>query len=71
MDRYTRIRGGSAYWTERDLVENIFVTEFFGTSLANKFWIKVSGVWKECITWIKVNGVWKQASPKIKQGTWR
>jgi hypothetical protein len=38
----------------------------------NKFWIKVSGTWREAITWIKVLGVWKQADPKIKiAGIWR
>lgn len=38
----------------------------------NKFWIKVSGVWKDAVTWIKVVGVWKQADPKIKiAGIWK
>jgi hypothetical protein len=43
-----------------------------GSAPSNKFWIKVSGVWKEAVTWIKISGVWKQADPKIKiAGTWR
>lgn len=38
----------------------------------NAFWLKVSGVWKKCVTWIKVSGVWKIATPRIKVGgTWR
>lgn len=41
-------------------------------SITNKFWIKISGAWKEAITWIKISGVWKQADPKIKiAGTWK
>lgn len=35
---------------------------------AKKFWIKISGVWKEAVTWIKIAGVWKQATPNIKIG---
>jgi hypothetical protein len=43
-----------------------------GSTPSNKFWLKVSGTWKEAITWIKVLGVWKQADPKIKiAGIWR
>jgi hypothetical protein len=38
---------------------------------ATKFWIKVSGVWKEATTYIKIAGVWKTATPAIKvSGTW-
>jgi hypothetical protein len=41
-------------------------------TVANKLWIKVSGVWKQAVVWIKVSGVWKQSTPKIKiAGTWR
>lgn len=29
------------------------------TTAAKKFWIKVSGVWKEATTYVKVGGVWK------------
>lgn len=39
---------------------------------ANKFWIKVAGVWKQATTYIKVSGVWKTATPYTKvSGTWR
>jgi hypothetical protein len=34
----------------------------------NKFWIKISGTWKEAITWVKVSGVWKEATPYLKLG---
>jgi hypothetical protein len=38
---------------------------------ASSFWVRISGVWKQCVTWIKVLGVWKQATPKTKNGgTW-
>lgn len=37
-----------------------------------KFWIKVSGIWKEAIAHIKVAGVWKVATPSIKvAGVWK
>lgn len=40
--------------------------------VGSKFWIKISGTWREAITWIKVSGVWKQATPFIKDaGTWK
>ena len=35
---------------------------------ASKFWVKVSGVWKQAITWVKVSGVWKVATPFYKIG---
>jgi hypothetical protein len=42
------------------------------STATKKFWIKISGVWKEAITWIKVAGVWKQATPWVKvNGTWK
>lgn len=69
MDRYTRFRGGSAIWTDNSLASSIAKNSFFVNSPINKFWTKISGVWKECVTWIKVSGVWKQATPKIKVTT--
>ena len=69
MDRYSRFRGGGTIWSNGSVASNIVNTEFWGNR--NSFWIKVSGVWKKCITWIKVAGVWKQATPKIKiTGNW-
>lgn len=39
---------------------------------ATKFWIKVSGVWKEAVAHLKVSGVWKVATPAIKvSGVWK
>lgn len=39
---------------------------------SNKFWIKISGTWKEATLWLKVAGVWKQATPKTKvAGIWK
>jgi hypothetical protein len=38
----------------------------------SKFWIKISGTWREAITWINVSGVWKQATPFVKDvGIWK
>jgi hypothetical protein len=34
----------------------------------NKFWVKISGVWKEAITWVNVMGTWKIATPFYKIG---
>lgn len=34
----------------------------------NKFWVKISGVWKEAITWVNVMGTWKIATPFYKFG---
>lgn len=69
MDRYTRFRGGDQIWSNKTPASNIVNKEFWGAS--NYFWIKVSGVWKRCITWIKVSGIWKQAIPNIKiTGNW-
>lgn len=49
-----------------------YVQFSFTDILGTKFWIKVSGVWKEAIPWIKVSGVWKEAIAWIKvAGTWR
>ena len=37
-----------------------------------KFWIRVSGVWKQATAWIRVSGVWKQATPFVRvSGVWR
>lgn len=34
-------------------------------------WLKVSGVWRQCISWTKVAGVWKQSDVKTKvSSTW-
>ena len=66
MDRYSRLRGGSSIWSEKNLASDIINKDFFGDTTINSFWIKVSGVWKKCTTWIKVSGVWKQATPNIK-----
>jgi hypothetical protein len=42
------------------------------TPVANQFWLKVAGVWKETTTYIRVSGTWRIATPKIKiLGTWR
>ena len=49
----------------------IEIFSFFGLSWINKVWIKVNGIWKECITWVKINGVWKKATPKIKNTIWK
>ena len=39
---------------------------------AYKFWIKVSGVWKQATAYIKVSGVWKQATGYINiSGVWK
>jgi len=40
--------------------------------MASSYWLKESGVWKECTTYIKVLGAWEEASPNIKiAGVWR
>lgn len=76
MDKYFRsfpkVRGGSALFSDNTQASFLLNTETFGSSsLLSKFWLKVSGVWKECVTWLKVSGVWKVTSPKIKvSGTW-
>lgn len=37
-----------------------------------KFWLRVSGVWKQATAWIRVSGVWRQATPFVRvAGTWR
>lgn len=70
MDRYTRFRGGSDIWSNTSTSSMLINKDFFGSQ--NYFWIKISGVWKKCITWIKVSGVWRQATPKIKvTGIWK
>ena len=80
MDKYfrkfPRVRGGSSLWTEPNAGSTLLNNETFGIvtppSGLSSFWLKVSGVWKQCITYIKVGGVWKTASPNIKVlGTWR
>lgn len=69
-NKYTRFRGGSSIWSDKTISSNIVNEDFWGGK--NTFWIKVSGVWKQCITWIKVSGVWKQSNPKINiNDTWR
>jgi len=76
MDKYFRsfpkIRGGSALFSDGTPGSLFLNAETFGSSSAlSKFWLKVSGIWKECVTWLKVSGIWKVASPKIKvSGTW-
>ena len=41
-------------------------------SLLLKFWLRVSGVWKQATAWIRVSGVWRQATPFVRvAGTWR
>lgn len=66
MDRYSRLRGGSALWTDKSVPSEIYNAMFWGVVGGNKFWIKVAGVWKECVTWIKVAGVWKETEVKFK-----
>ena len=60
-------------WIDNSPASVILNNEFFGAPAStNKLWIKVSGVWKECVTWIKVAGVWKEAEPKTKvAGIWK
>ena len=71
MDRYTRLRGGSELWTNGTITSEIENISFWGIVQANKMWLKVIGVWKECITWVKISGVWKQSTPKVKvNGNW-
>jgi len=42
------------------------------TTGGSKFWVKVSGVWKQAITWVNVSGVWKIATPFYKiGGNWK
>ena len=79
MDKYFKvvrrdIRGGSSLWSDRTKASDILNNEFFDNNQVsnNIFWIKVSGVWKQCITWIKVSGVWRQSNPKINiNDTWK
>ena len=77
MDKYFKtvspLKGGRLVWNNNSPASTILNNEFFETETAkNKFWIKISGVWKECVTWIKVSGIWKQATPKIKiTGNWK
>ena len=41
-------------------------------SVNAKFWIKISGIWKQATPFIKIGGTWKQATPFIKVGgTWK
>ena len=45
---------------------------FAGTGPLQKFWIRVSGVWKLATAYIRVSGVWKQAAPFIRvSGVWK
>ena len=44
---------------------DFFVTKY---DWKTAIWVKVSGIWKQCITWTKISGVWKQTIPKIKVG---
>lgn len=67
------ISGGADFWDE-GIAGEIVTNEYFGSTPTptNKFWLKVSGVWKEAVTWIKISGVWKQAEPKINvAGIWK
>ena len=61
------LSGGADLWDE-GAAGQILTAEYFGVPVLNKFWIKISGVWKEGVTWIKISGVWKQAEPKVKLG---
>jgi hypothetical protein len=71
MDRFVRYRGGDANWSNKTNASKIVNAQFFNLQWDNKLWIKVNGVWKECVAWIKVNGVWKKATPKIKNINWK
>lgn len=62
------LSGGADLWDE-GAAGQILTDDYFVTPVLNKFWIKVSGVWKEAITWVKVSGVWKQATPRVKLGS--
>mgnify|MGYP003436078140 CR=1 FL=1 len=62
MDKYTRFRGGNPIWIENSNASVIVKKEVWGSE--NSFWIKVSGVWKKCISYIKVSGVWKICVPR-------
>ena len=65
------LSGGADLWDE-GAAGGIITDDFFEAVPSNKFWLKVSGTWKEAVTWIKVSGTWKQATPNIKvSGTWR
>lgn len=61
------LSGGADLWDE-GAAGQIVTAEYFGAPAVNKFWIKISGVWKEAVTWIKISGVWKQAEPAVKLG---
>jgi hypothetical protein len=61
------LSGGADLWDE-GTAGVVISDDYFEPSALNKFWIKISGVWKEAVTWIKVSGVWKQATPKVKLG---
>jgi hypothetical protein len=38
----------------------------------NKVWLKVGGVWKECVVWLKVSGTWKACTVYFKvAGVWK
>lgn len=64
------LSGGSDLWDE-GLSGEIITADYFDTE-TNRFWIKISGVWKQATTWLKVSGTWKQATPKIKvSGIWK
>lgn len=65
MDRYTRNRGGSEIWTNKTIASDIVNYNFFGRKY-NKFWVKISGIWKECNTFIKVSGIWKNSKLYFK-----
>ena len=79
MDKYFKvvrrdIRGGSSIWIDKSNASEVVNNEFFDNNQVsnNIFFIKVSGVWRQCITWIKVSGVWRQSNPKINiNNTWR
>ena len=61
------LSGGADLWDD-GVAGAIITDDYFERSAPNKFWIKISGVWKEAVTWIKISGVWKQAEPKVKLG---
>jgi len=45
---------------------------FASTGPLQKFWIRVSGVWKLATAYVRVAGVWQQVAPFIRvSGVWK
>ena len=45
---------------------------FASTGPLQKFWIRVSGVWKLATAYVRVAGVWQQVAPLIRvSGVWK